>query len=396
MEKVPRNRLPPPQDGSLNGKIHGEYQTDRYVDELDVFLENGGPAFPCRKNFEKFTAGKLSRSCRKGCLPPKHHFFEICQVINDLEKRLKVVLDSILLSLKKELLQTIHAELPAFKAWRNILFFDDLLLRLRDVLGRPEGDLLAAAIRRKYRAALIDEFQDTDPVQYAILQAAFLCSRPEKSDKPPIFLIGDPKQAIYSFRGADIFAYMAAAKQVDAAYTLQENWRSAPALLNAVNSVFHSHPNPFVYEAISFMDSKPAPGGQKEQLILAGPDGWDPAPLQLWVIPDHQKGGKVKLWERPCDPRDSPGRYSGDQSPAGCGKEGDGPDWQPENRSRGCGRSRPVQSGGPVIQQALLEGSIPAVMHSRIICLTRWRQRIWICFSERLKFPTTSVVLERP
>lgn len=354
------------RDGSLNGKVYGEYQTDRYVDELDVFLERGGPCFPLSKNFEKFTAGKLSRSCRKGCVPPKHHFFEICQVINDLEKRLKVVLDSFLLSLKKELLQTIHAELPAFKTRRNILFFDDLLLRLRDVLGRPEGDLLAAAIRRKYRAALIDEFQDTDPVQYAILQAAFLCNRPEESDKPPIFLIGDPKQAIYSFRGADIFAYMAAAKQVDAAYTLQENWRSAPALLNAVNSVFHSHPNPFVYEAISFMDSKPAPGGQKEQLILAGPDEWDPAPLQLWVIPDHQKGGKVKpLGKGHATPGILQAVTAEISHLLDAGRKG-----------MALIGNRRIEAGdvavlvrsnreARLIQQALLEGSIPAVMHSR-------------------------------
>jgi len=148
--------------------------------------------------------------------------------VADREATLRETLDLFLLSLKKELLEAVRTELPAYKTQRNILFFDDLLIRLRDALQQPEGNLLAEAIRRKYRAALIDEFQDTDPVQYGILRTVFLQEHHSDVDNPPVFLIGDPKQAIYSFRGADIFAYMAAAKQVDISYTLRENWRSAP------------------------------------------------------------------------------------------------------------------------------------------------------------------------
>jgi exodeoxyribonuclease V beta subunit len=105
---------------------------------------------------------------------------------------------------------------------RNVQTFDDLLLKLQAALkGRGGGDL-AKAIRRKYRAALIDEFQDTDPVQYAIFQSIFL------DEGSVLFLVGDPKQSIYGFRGADIFAYMKAVDRVDALYTLKENWRSEP------------------------------------------------------------------------------------------------------------------------------------------------------------------------
>jgi len=281
-------------NSALKATSYGGSRPDRYVDELDAFLDSGAPWFPLPPVFPRFTESQLANSCKKNCSPPVHSFFTSCQQVADSEKSLKETLDCFLLFLKKELLETVSTELPAYKNRRNILFFDDLLLRLRDALQQPEGDLLAEAIRRKYRAALIDEFQDTDPVQYGILRTVFLQEGQGKADSPPVFLIGDPKQAIYSFRGADIFAYMAAAKEVDVSYTLQENWRSAPSLLAAVNSVFHNHPNPFVYEAISFADSKAAPGGLQEKLSLSGLDGLDEAPLQLWIVPadDDGRGGK--------------------------------------------------------------------------------------------------------
>ena len=115
-----------------------------------------------------------------------------------------------------------HKELPARKQRRNIQSFDDLLTRLRHSLEKAGGDELSETIRRRYKAALVDEFQDTDPVQYAIFENVF------GKGGAILFLIGDPKQAIYSFRGADLFAYMKAAGHVDSRYTLTRNWRSEP------------------------------------------------------------------------------------------------------------------------------------------------------------------------
>lgn len=276
------------QDGALKANSYGGAKTDSLIEELDAFLGSGALLFPLPNIFEKFTSGKLAASCKKDCLPPKHTFFESCQQLLEQEQNLKGMMDGFLISMKKELLETVRAELPVYKARRNILFFDDLLLRLRDALRQPKGDLLAGAIRRKCRAALIDEFQDTDPVQYDILNSVFL--RNDSDELPPVFLIGDPKQAIYSFRGADIFAYMAAARQVDVSYTLKENWRSAPALLDAVNCIFHEHPNPFVYDAISFADSGAAPVEKREELTISCTDKAEEAPLQLWVIPPEENG----------------------------------------------------------------------------------------------------------
>ena len=85
--------------------------------------------------------------------------------------------------------------------------YDDLLTRLRDTLADDEhGAAACARLRERYRVALVDEFQDTDPIQWEILRRAF------GEEDATLILIGDPKQAVYSFRGADVYAYLNAAR----------------------------------------------------------------------------------------------------------------------------------------------------------------------------------------
>ncbi|MGR8941216.1 MAG: exodeoxyribonuclease V subunit beta, partial [Gammaproteobacteria bacterium] len=114
--------------------------------------------------------------------------------------------------------------------------FDDMLTRLDKALRGGNGERLALAIRRQYPIALIDEFQDTDPVQYRIFSALY---PPDSETGSGCFMIGDPKQAIYSFRGADIYTYLRAHKHTAGRhYTLGTNFRSTAALVDAVNQVF--------------------------------------------------------------------------------------------------------------------------------------------------------------
>jgi len=115
--------------------------------------------------------------------------------------------------------------------------FDDVLLGMRDALldeSRREG--FVRALREEYAAVLVDEFQDTDPVQYGIFREAFLSGGSEM----PVFFIGDPKQSIYAFRGGDIYTYREAAAAVPEGrrYGLHENFRSAPGIVAAVNALF--------------------------------------------------------------------------------------------------------------------------------------------------------------
>ena len=195
-----------------------------------------------------------------------------------------------LLSLKRRFFDYLAAELPKRKRVRNVRCFDDLLLDLNAALGRKDSPL-PRLIRERYQAALIDEFQDTDPVQFAIFDAIYPVGHPI-----PFFLIGDPKQAIYSFRGADIFAYMGAAKATRSRHTLLQNWRSEPSLIRGVNTVFSAHKLPFVFDEISFSPVQPA---QMERRLQGG-SGESGAPLKLWFAPRNDPGkpiNKGDAWE---------------------------------------------------------------------------------------------------
>ncbi len=116
--------------------------------------------------------------------------------------------------------------------------YDDMIQQLHTALTGKQNDALCSAMREKYQAALIDEFQDTDPVQYEIFKIIFI------DGNLPVFLVGDPKQAIYSFRGGDVFTYSLAANLIanDNKYSLDTNYRSQTPLINAVNTIFANRP----------------------------------------------------------------------------------------------------------------------------------------------------------
>ncbi len=137
--------------------------------------------------------------------------------------------------------------LATAKQRNNTLSFNDLLHKLKASLMGPHGKALVRILRSRYDAALIDEFQDTDPVQYYILDTLF-----NDSDKY-LFFIGDPKQAIYRFRGADIFAYIDVANSAKAHHTsLDTNYRSRPNLVGGLNAFFSSAREGFIFEEIGF------------------------------------------------------------------------------------------------------------------------------------------------
>ena len=124
--------------------------------------------------------------------------------------------------------------------------FSDLLQLLYHALQAPDGRL-AAAIRRQFPVALVDEFQDTDPWQYGALSKIYAESpmSSESDQNTGLIMIGDPKQAIYSFRGADLNTYLTARHQAEAIYTLSGNFRSTRGVVAAVNHVFSRATQPF-------------------------------------------------------------------------------------------------------------------------------------------------------
>ncbi len=125
----------------------------------------------------------------------------------------------------------VRDEVERRKGDRGLFSYDDMLTRLRDALADPvHGEAARGRLRTRFRIVLVDEFQDTDPVQWDILQRAF-------HRHATMILIGDPKQAIYAFRGADVFSYLSAVDAADVRASLDTNWRSDAALVDAIQKL---------------------------------------------------------------------------------------------------------------------------------------------------------------
>ncbi len=220
------------------------------------------PSEPQSESFTKKTPQKNLRAVVKQISPQAHDDSAVeswCSAASELARRLEGYsqeTSDLLLAIKHEAAKRALAPRPATSA--QTLTFDALLQTLRDALFGPGGDALTAVLQAEFGAALVDEFQDTDPTQFSIFQRAF------GSGRMPFFLIGDPKQAIYAFRGADVFAYLKAARDLEGErYTMTTNWRSDPALVNAVNIVFSHREEaraPFVIPQIQYPKVQPRPG----------------------------------------------------------------------------------------------------------------------------------------
>ncbi|HIJ56177.1 MAG TPA: exodeoxyribonuclease V subunit beta [Deltaproteobacteria bacterium] len=269
------------RDPSLKGNIYGslssndrELKIASMLESMDRFVESHSIGFPLFDGFQRFTHQKLSLSVKKGLEPPNHEIFHLCDELLQKGEDLKKEIERRLLSLKIEFFKDSKAALKKRKQEKNILFFDDLLLLVKQTLEADGGDILATAIRRQYQAALVDEFQDTDAVQYHIFSKLF--SKPTSI----LFMIGDPKQAIYGFRGADVFSYLKAVQDARNKYTLTHNWRSDPKLISAVNSLFSSVQNPFVFKDIPYETASPG-----NDLFRADTEE---KPFRIWFLPAEE------------------------------------------------------------------------------------------------------------
>ncbi len=159
----------------------------------------------------------------------------------------------------------------------NLLSFDDLIGRLHDILTDGAAGLIEV-LRKRFKVALIDEFQDTDQQQWFIFSNLFA------HRDGYLFLIGDPKQAIYRFRGADIFSYFNAQQQAEQHYTLDKNWRSHPDLVGAVNRLFENTETPFLFEQLPFKPVQAARTAGDGALLV---NDCELAPMQIWQFAKH-------------------------------------------------------------------------------------------------------------
>ncbi len=182
----------------------------------------------------------------------------------------------------------IRAELPKRLLGVQQQSFDELLTGLDRALRGTQGAQLGQAIRTRFPVALIDEFQDTDPVQYRIFRTIY-----GKGGKEALFLIGDPKQAIYGFRGADIYAYLEAAGQAESEkQTMTTNWRADRKMVAALNALFGGLAHPFVDARISYAQVDARPGAED----LWHSPSLGSSPLQFFTLPEGlcpTRGGRL-------------------------------------------------------------------------------------------------------
>ena len=165
-------------------------------------------------------------------------------------------------ALRARLAASVRDELDRRKRALAIITYDDLLTRLRDELRQDPRS--AARLRERYAVVLVDEFQDTDPIQWEILQRAF------GTGATTLVLIGDPKQAIYAFRGADVYSYLSAAETAGERDTLAVNCRSDQGLIDAYDAMFGGAK--LGHEGIVYRHVRAAPEHQASRLSGA-PDG---------------------------------------------------------------------------------------------------------------------------
>ncbi|WP_213958506.1 exodeoxyribonuclease V subunit beta [Variovorax sp. dw_954] len=181
----------------------------------------------------RLTPGGIAEAFTKGVPAPDHPALDDMLTLRERLAALPDAHDDVL----RHVAHWAAARLATEQARRAEMGFDELLARLDAALQGPNGPRLAALIRTQFPVALIDEFQDTDPLQYRIFDAVYGVAA--NAQDTALVLIGDPKQAIYAFRGADIHTYLAARRDAaDRHSTLGTNYRSTTAMVDAVNRVF--------------------------------------------------------------------------------------------------------------------------------------------------------------
>ncbi len=184
---------------------------DALAAESAAFFAGELAALPA---LEALRLSRLRKEVDPGSRTALEHL-EFAAAADELHARI----DEVEHALRAAILADLDRRLAEIKERDAVFAFDDLLRRLRATLADKRlGFRLSEAVRRRFGVALIDEFQDTDLVQYDIFRRLF--------GSLPLFLIGDPKQAIYRFRGADVFAYLEAKSEARRTYTLAYNWRS--------------------------------------------------------------------------------------------------------------------------------------------------------------------------
>lgn len=261
-------------DSDVNKRSYTKKSLPAWLETVDMWAASETTGYEYPDKLEKFAQNILQDKTPKGQAPSHPAFVAIEQFLAK-----PISLEAPLLAHAIEQCREMLAEAKQQKQW---LSFDDLLTQLSAAIDEDDSDLLTQRIRSLYPVAMIDEFQDTDPLQYSIFSRIYL-----EHPQCGLFMIGDPKQAIYGFRGADIFTYIKARNQVSSHFTLGTNWRSSSDMVAVVNQVFEMPSSPFVYDDdIPFLPVKSSPNADKRQWMI---DGQRQPAMTYWLQEAEEK-----------------------------------------------------------------------------------------------------------
>ncbi|MGE5868617.1 exodeoxyribonuclease V subunit beta [Klebsiella pneumoniae] len=263
------------ENSGLDRRKFNRGNQGKWMEKVNAWAQEETLSYQLPDALEKFAQSFLLERTKAGGEPPVHPLFS---AVESLLASSLTLTDLVLARAMGEIRDAVARE----KRRRGELGFDDMLSRLDEALRGDSGETLASAIRQRFPVAMIDEFQDTDPQQYRIFRRIW-----RRQPETALLLIGDPKQAIYAFRGADIFTYMKARGDVAAHYTLDTNWRSSPGMVGSVNRLFSLSDNPFMFHEIPFLPVKAA---AKNKGLRFTVDAADVPAMNVWLMPGDTVG----------------------------------------------------------------------------------------------------------
>lgn len=251
----------------FNKKFREGYET--WIADLDLFFTGSNNPIPENIHWleRQSLAGELNGTRLKGQQKKDDYLADWPLADEDIGTFLRVS-SQLVLMIRRELADELRKEVKMRLARQGTLGFDDLISNLASGLQGEGGQQLQKNLATRFSVALIDEFQDTDTDQWYIFSTLF------GSSTHSLYLIGDPKQAIYRFRGADINAYFHAKKSAVRWLTLDHNYRSHPALVAEINNRFGARPRPFLVDEniLAYRSVTAALSTDELALLQAGSD----------------------------------------------------------------------------------------------------------------------------
>ena len=337
------------QGGWLNRGRYRSKRTEQELAAMEVLFDASDPWLPEEGAAGRYGREQLSQACKRNFELPDNPLFDTLDRLERASGELRSACDRWLRWTRREILFEVRKSVRRRVRDDRRLAYDDLLIELEEALDGAGGSRLAARIRLEYPCALVDEYQDTDPVQARIFGRVYGeapvgpagegranrsgaagtanavrdagrsapesdgssatsgrdherrpatpasadrgahdgvgSAAPGGSARSGVFIVvGDPKQSIYRFRGADVFAYLAVQRTARERLHLGRNWRSIPALVESVNEVF-AGATPFVTGEIEYRPVSAARDGGDPLLSASGERG---KPFQLWLLPRRE------------------------------------------------------------------------------------------------------------